>query len=83
MGVDGSIVFSYPQCRIVDKNAVEDPDDHSMSVYPDFGLLHLMTEQSPNGKTKVERVKLLIEIKRLYLTGKGEKLQVGCKPFFN
>ncbi|KAF9783486.1 hypothetical protein BJ322DRAFT_1071186 [Thelephora terrestris] len=71
MGVDGSIVFSYPQCRLVDKNAVGDSDDESMSIYPDFGLLHLMTEQSPNGKTKVERVKLLIEVKRLYVPGKG------------
>ena len=73
MSADGSIIFSYPQCRIVVKKAASDSEWDSMSAYPDFGLMHHTIEQSPNGGTKVERVKLLIEIKRLYYTDKSEK----------
>ena len=63
---DDGIIFSYPQCRLVDKNTVGDSEHGSMSAYPDFGLIHLATEQSSDGDTKVERVRLLIKIKRLY-----------------
>ena len=62
----GSILSSYPQCRVVDKDSVGDSEYSSISAYPDFGLMHLKTESSLNGNMKVERVKLLIEIKRLY-----------------
>ena len=71
-GADGSILFSYPQCRVVDKEAVGDSEYASMSAYPDFGLMHSTTERSPNEKTKVEQVRLLIEIKRLYRYDEGE-----------
>jgi len=69
---DGSILFSYPQCRVVDKEAVGDSEFASMSAYPDFGLMHLKTKRSANGETKVEQVRLLIEIKRLYRYDEGE-----------
>jgi len=72
---DDSVLSSYPQCRIVDKEAVGDSEYASMSAYPDFGLMHLNTEPPPNGKTEVERARLLIEIKRLYRhRNKGEYL---------
>lgn len=63
-----SVIFSYPQCRVVDL------EYGSMSVYPDFGLIHLTTMSSPNGKTKVEWARLLIEIKRRQYFSEGEKL---------
>lgn len=71
-GIGGSILFSYPQCRIVDKKAVGDSEYATISAYPDFGLMHLTPKQSPNEGVKVEHVKLLIEIKRLYYDGEGE-----------
>lgn len=83
MSIDGSIVFSYPQCRIVNKKAAVASEDDTMSVYPDFGLLHLITERPPSEKVKVEKVRLLIEIKRLYSAGNGKKLQVGLQLFCN
>ena len=67
-----SMIFSYPQCRLVDKNTVGDSEHCSMSAYPDFGLIHLATERSSDGETKVERVRLLIEIKRLYIANTGK-----------
>lgn len=63
---DGSILFSYPQCRVVDKRAVGESEYASMSAYPDFGLMHLATKRLANDQIKVEQAKLLIEIKRLY-----------------
>ena len=69
---DDSILSSYPQCRIVDKEAVDDPEDTSMSTYPDFGLMRLKIGPSSGGEVMVEQVKLLIEIKRLHLHRKGE-----------
>ena len=71
-GADDSILFSYPQCRVVDKGAVGDSEFASMSAYPDFGLMRLATEWPRNEKTKVEQVRLLIEIKRLYRHDAGE-----------
>ena len=68
---DGSILSSYPQCRIVDKRAVGDSEYASISAYPDFGLMHLKTETSSDGEVKVEQVRLLIEIKRLYRYHRG------------
>jgi hypothetical protein len=77
MSTDGSIVFSYPQFCIIDKKAaVGDSVYTSMSTYPDFGLIHMTTEQSPNGVTKVERVMLLIEIKRLFISETSENLSL-------
>lgn len=57
--VDNSLLFSYPQCRIVDKATVGESEYSSMSVYPDLGLIYSVTET-------VEKAKLLIEVKRLY-----------------
>jgi len=71
MSTDGSILSSYPQCRVVDKEAVGDSEYATISAYPDFGLIHLKIEPSPNGDVKVEQVRLLVEIKRLYRYGMG------------
>lgn len=80
MSTNGSILSSYPQCRVVDNDAVGDKEYASMSAYPDFGLIHLKTEPSPNGEVKVEQARLLIEIKRLYVHGNGECPQADWGP---
>lgn len=69
---DDSILSSYPQCRVVKKEAVGDSEYASMSVYPDFGLMDLKTERLANGEVMVEQVRLLIEIKRLYRRHEGK-----------
>ena len=51
-----------------------------MSAYPDFGLMHLAIKQSPNGRIKVERARLLIEIKRHHYTNESEKPWV-CQQY--
>ena len=72
---DGTFLFSYPQCRVVDGAAVGVEEYAAMSVYPDFGLLHSTISQLPDGHTvQLERIKLLVEVKRLYMDGGGRWL---------
>lgn len=73
LGAGDSILFSYPQCRVVDKRAVGSSEYNSISTYPDFALIHRTTEQSPKGKIQVEYVRLFMEIKRLYRSNDSEK----------
>ena len=83
MSADGSILFSYPQCRIVNKNTAGSSGDDTMSVYPDFGIIQLVPGQLPNKGSKVERVKLLVEVKRFPKNGNGEKFSVEWRLFSN
>jgi len=59
-------IFSYPQCRVVDRTTVGESEYSSLSVYPDFALMHSATGESPGDGGMVEEVKLLIEVKQLY-----------------
>jgi len=68
---EDSVIFSYPQCHVVDKEAAGDIQYAPLSAYPDFGLIHLKTKRLPNREIMAEQVKLLIEIKRLYRRDKG------------
>jgi len=51
---------------MVDKTMVGESEFSSMSIYPDFGLIHSTTGRSPVDGGTVDEVKLLIEVKRLY-----------------
>lgn len=71
----GAFLFSYPQCRVVDKTAVGNEEYAAMSSYPDFGLVHSTITQLPDDRlAQLERIKLLVEVKRLYRGDEGRLL---------
>ena len=71
----GTFLFSYPQCRIVDKTAVGNEEYAAISAYPDFGLLRSTITQLSDGHTvQLEQIKLLVEVKRLYRGDEGRRL---------
>ena len=68
----GTFIFSYPQCRVVNKTMVGGDEYAPMSVYPDFGLLRSTMTQLSNGDiVQLEQIKLLVEVKRLYRGDEG------------
>lgn len=72
---DGTFLFSYPQCRVVNKTAVGREEYAPMSVYPDLGLLRSTITELSNGQiVQLERIKLLVEVKRLYKGDEGRWL---------
>lgn len=73
----GTFLFSYPQCRVVNKTAVGGEEYAAMSVYPNLGfLLSTITELSDGRIIQLEKIKILVEVKRLYRGDKGEWLLI-------